>query len=585
MQGKSAVSGVVVAITRVVRVASGVFAPGHLGELTGVVPFELVDDLLEQAQVQAPVGAVRVRDLPQRVGVYFLLAMCLFPEVGYLGVWGKLTAGLRDLREEGGVVRVAAPTAKALRDLRRRVPWQVTKSLFHTLAVPLARPGIPGAFWHRLRVVSFDGCTSTRVPDTRGLRSWLRKAKRAGYPALELMTLVETGTRGLLGAVFGPPAVGECDYARQLLPLLGEGMLVLWDKGFDSGTFLGEVAATKAMVVGRVRSNRRLPVIFRLDDGSFRSVIASGLGAVPVRVIEASVQVVCADGTTWTGYYRLITTLLDARAYPAEQIIALYHQRWEHESAYYALRHTMCDGRLLRSKDRAGVEQEMWALLSLYQILRMSMVDAVATVAGTDPDRASFTIALQTARDQVINAAGIDPDTPDLRGEIGRAVLGGLLPARRARISVRKVKSPLGRYAARPAGDERPATSQTIVALRLSIHVPSTGSGHGPAVEPPLGPEHEQHRGSTPESPNHQSPQEDSDSVPRHENDTGPDGPVSSHLAGPPARDAGTRTPPGQRTTKTGPDRALSPALDLPSIRSESIAGKLLSVPSLIAVS
>jgi hypothetical protein len=59
------------------------FAPGHLGELTALVPFELVDAVLEETcNVQR-----RLRALPSRVAVYFLLAMCLFPEVGYLLVW------------------------------------------------------------------------------------------------------------------------------------------------------------------------------------------------------------------------------------------------------------------------------------------------------------------------------------------------------------------------------------------------------------------------------------------------------------------------------------------------------------------
>ncbi|MGF6881384.1 hypothetical protein ABIA39_001264, partial [Nocardia sp. GAS34] len=78
------------AITRSVTVAAGRFAAGHLGELTVVVPFELVDAVLEETRsVQR-----RLRDLPSRVGVYFLLAMCLFPEVGYRAVWDKLTASL-----------------------------------------------------------------------------------------------------------------------------------------------------------------------------------------------------------------------------------------------------------------------------------------------------------------------------------------------------------------------------------------------------------------------------------------------------------------------------------------------------------
>jgi hypothetical protein len=216
------------------------------------------------------------------------------------------------------------------------------------------------------------------------------------------MTLVETGTRALLGAVFGPTAEGETSYARRLLHLLRPDVLVLWDKGFDGNAFLAAVIATRAQVLGRLRSNRRTPVLCRLADGSYLSV----LGDVKVGVIDAQITVTCADGTVFTGAYRLVTTLTDASRYPAATLTRLCHQRWEHESAYYALRHTLMDGRRLRSGDPFGIEQEMWALLTLYQVLRRVMVDAAESVPGTDPDRCGFTITLQGARDQVVTACG-----------------------------------------------------------------------------------------------------------------------------------------------------------------------------------
>ncbi|MGP4090564.1 hypothetical protein [Streptomyces sp. KR55] len=107
------------------------------------------------------------------------------------------------------------------------------------------------------------------------------------------------------------------------------------------------------------------------------------------------------------GSYRLATSLTDPRRHPAVALTRLYHQRWEHESAYYALRHTITPGRVLRSGDPVGVEQEMWSLLALYQALRTVMVDAAESLPGTDPDRCGFTIAFQTARDQVTQATGI----------------------------------------------------------------------------------------------------------------------------------------------------------------------------------
>ncbi|MGW1412086.1 transposase [Streptomyces sp. NPDC002403] len=224
------------------------------------------------------------------------------------------------------------------------------------------------------------------------------------------MTLVETGTRALIGAVFGPPAGGETGYASRLLHLLRPDMLVLWDKGFGGNSFLAAVNATGAQVLGRLRANRRTPVLTRLGDGSYLSVI----GTEKVRVIDATITVTCADGTVFAGSYRLVTTLTDARRYPAAVLAGIYHQRWEHESAYYALRHTIMNGRVLRSGDPAGVEQEMWALLTLYQALRTVMVEAAESLPGTDPDRCCFTVALQTARDQVVQAAAVitDPAEP-----------------------------------------------------------------------------------------------------------------------------------------------------------------------------
>lgn len=465
MRAHCALSSATAVVSRSITVAAGVFAPGHVGELTAIVPFELVDAVLEEQRSLEQ----RLRGLPSRVGVYFLLAMCLFPEVGYRLVWDKMTAAL-------GSVAGAAPTAKALRDLRRRVGVAPMRALFEVLAGPLAQPRTPGVRFGRYRMVSFDGCASQKVPDTERNRAWLGWSGRAGYPMLELMTLVETGTRAMLGAVFGPTAEGETSYARGLLHLLNADMLVLWDKGFDSNAFLAEVTATGAKVLSRIKSSRRPPILERLPDGSYRSVI----GAVKVRIIEAHITATCADGATFTGFYRLATTLGDHHRYPADTLIALYHQRWEHESAYYALRHTIVGGRVLRSGDPVGVEQEMWSLLTLYQLLRTVMVDAAESRPGTDPDRVSFAIAFQAARDQLIGAANVVTDTVERLGTIGTRLLGGLLGARRLRVSTRKVKSPISRYHARQ-DDGRPATSQNVTALDITVCEPATTTDTGPS--------------------------------------------------------------------------------------------------------
>ncbi|ODU07675.1 MAG: hypothetical protein ABS81_00870 [Pseudonocardia sp. SCN 72-86] len=222
-------------------------------------------------------------------------------------------------------------------------------------------------------------------------------------------------------------------------------MLVLLDRGFDSTRFLTAVHATGAMLLARGKSQRVPPVLAHLPDGSY----LSNFDGLAVRIVEADVTMSGADGSRVADRDRLITTLLDPDRFPAPALIRLYHERWEIESAFLALRHMMLAGHVLRSGDRAGLEQEVWALLTLYQLLRMAMTTAVETRPGTNPDRASFTTALQATRDQLTAAAGVcaDPDEPaDLLGVIGQAVLATLLPTRRARFSARKVKCANSRY-------------------------------------------------------------------------------------------------------------------------------------------
>ncbi len=159
---RSAVTTVVGSVT----VAAGVFAPGHLGELTRQVPFELVDAVLEQTRATER----RLRTLPSRVGVYFVLALALFPGLGAGKVWTSLLAGL------GPGLRVSV-SDKALRDLRRRIGAAPMQALFEVLAGPVAQPSTPGVRFGRYRTVAFDGCVSIKVPDTDRNRSWLGKLK------------------------------------------------------------------------------------------------------------------------------------------------------------------------------------------------------------------------------------------------------------------------------------------------------------------------------------------------------------------------------------------------------------------------
>jgi Insertion element 4 transposase N-terminal/Transposase DDE domain len=455
-------------ISRAVRVAGGRFAPGHLGELTQQVPFEMVDAVLaETCRAQR-----RVRDVPARVAVYLVLAGCLFTGLGYGQVWDRMTAGLAGLP-------VARPTAGALRQARARLGPEPLRALFALLRGPAAMPeGTAGVRWRGLLPVAVDGTMMTVADTAANLAVYSRqRGGRTGgssYPLLRLVALVSCGTRSVIDAVFGPASSGETTYAARLLNSLRPGMLMLADRNFGSGLLARQVAGTGADFLVRVRADRaggpRLPVLERLPDGSW----LSKFGGVPVRVIDARVTIATSAGSA-AGHCRLITTLLDPAPYPAGELAALYHQRWEIETSYLELKSTILGGRVLRARTPAGTEQEVWALLVTYQALRTAIADAASTAPGTDPDRASFSVALAAARDQVILAAGVIAGTTvDLAGHIGERVLATLMPSRRIRTSPRVVKRAISKYNARGTVDR--ATYKATIDITI-LTAPLTEGG------------------------------------------------------------------------------------------------------------
>lgn len=443
MQGKSV-------ITRVITVAAGVFAPGQLGELTQVVDFALVDAVLAETGVRK----ARVRLLPPRVVAFFILALALSEDCGYRAVWGKMTCALTGLD-------LVCPHSCSLARARRRLGAAPLKVLFEAVSGVVAWRDTPGAYWRGMRTVAIDG-TGLQLPDRDPVTARYAKrggARETGYPLLRLLTLVETGTRSVIAAVFGPESQSESTYAKNLLGALGPGMLLLMDAGFDAWELLRDVRAVHAHYLVR-SSARRCPTIQRrLPDGSYLARL--GGGTLPVRVIEARITITLHDGTVRREQWRLITDLLDHARYPACDLVTLYHERWQAETAYASLKATLIDGRVLRSGHPEDIEQEVRGILTVYQALIRTAAHAAASRPGLDMDRLSFTVALDSARNQVIPAVGILPEGQiPLVGGIGLILLANLLPAkRRQRLKARSLKTPAS--TARTSANNHPPARTT----------------------------------------------------------------------------------------------------------------------------
>jgi hypothetical protein len=441
-------------------VASGLFAPGHIGELTRIVPFEMVDAALAETNAVQR----RLRALPSRVVVYLLLAAGLFADLGYGQVWARMTAGLHGLA-------VPCPVPSALAAARRRIGVAPLRRLFDLLRGPAAtgRSGT-GVYWRGRLVTAIDG-TMMCCPDTTANLAVYRRGGGyqggTGYPMVRMLALVACGTRTVIDAVFGADQVGETRYAQNLLTALRPGMILLADRNFAARDFLVAAAGTGSDLLVRVKTGRKLPVCRRLRDGTY----VSRLGSIEVRVVTATITVVTSAGRR-SETYRLVTTVLDPDC-PAAEIVRLYHDRWEIETAFLEMKSTTLGGRVLRARTPDGVDQEIYALLVTYQALRIAISDATLAQPDLDPDRGSFTVALHAARDQVIAAAGViaagAADAIDLVGVIGHHVLAYLMPARRLRTNPRVVKRAISKYVASSAKGRHRSPSHKAT-ITIDIH-------------------------------------------------------------------------------------------------------------------
>jgi hypothetical protein len=386
-----------------------------LGVLTRVYPPELVDRVVAEAGRTQQ----RHRLLPARAVVYYVLGLALFSQASYEEVMRHLVEGLA--WASGWARAWNVPTKAALSRARARLGPEPLQALFGAVAAPLATPATKGAWYRGWRLMSLDG-TCVDVADTPandatfGRPGTGRGTGLGAFPQVRLVGLAECGTHALVEVAVGPCTSSEQVLARRVFGSLGPGMLVLADRGFYGFGLWERARAGGADLLWRARSNQVLPVVERLADGSYRSTLHEIVGnrrrpeGIPVRVIEYALE---DGGPIEAGpTYRLLTTILDPIAAPAQELAAVYAQRWELETVLDELKTHQRGPRLvLRSKLPAGVIQELYGYLCVHYAIRWLM-HAVALEAETDPDRLSFTRTLRVARRTTASHPGFSPSGP-----------------------------------------------------------------------------------------------------------------------------------------------------------------------------
>jgi len=381
-----------------------------LGVVAKAFPKSLVEDVL----VRFGKASERQRDLPAHVVVYYVIALGLYSQISYREVLRCLLEGIQWLRGEAVDAKVAVRSS--ISQARIRLGWEPIRQLHDEIVQPIATVDTKGSWFRQWRIVSLDG-SSLDVPDeAQNALAFGKQPCKAGmataFPAIKFLSLVENGTHVLFGSRMGPYATGELTLAEEVVPLLKPGMLCLADRGFYSFKTWALGKGTGAELVWRMKKSHTLPREKELEDGSFLSRIYESQkdqkqkrDGVVVRVVEYTLEGLPGAEPI----YRLLTTILDPGQATAEELAALYHERWEIETAFDEFK-THLRGRQmnLRSKTPDLIRQEFYGMLMAHFAIRALMHEA-ALKEGVDPDRLSYIHAIRVIRRKMTRFASLPP--------------------------------------------------------------------------------------------------------------------------------------------------------------------------------
>jgi hypothetical protein len=379
-----------------------------LGVITKTFPMKKI----HAALAATGKGSIRQRDLPAPVVVYYVIALALYMQTSYREVLRCLLEGIKWLL---GPSAVKAAGKSGISQARTRLGWEPVGQLHDAVVRPIAVAASKGAWYRGWHLVSLDGSTLDVADEAVNDAAFGRPGSSRGdsaYPQIRFVSLVENGTHVLFGSRMAGCGTGEITLAKTVLAGLRKGMLCLADRQFFGFELWRQARGTGADLLWRIKRNTRLACEKRLPDGSYLSRVYPSerdrrhkTNGVQVRVIDYRLHGV-ADAEP---IYRLVTTILDPEQAPAKELAALYHERWEIETALDELKTHLRGAKIvLRSKTPDLVRQEFYGLMMAHFAVR-SLIHEAALKADEDPDRLSFLNAVHVIRRKLTAFAALPP--------------------------------------------------------------------------------------------------------------------------------------------------------------------------------
>jgi Insertion element 4 transposase N-terminal/Transposase DDE domain len=425
-------------------------ALNELGPEGGLERFaaSLDPEWIEQALVETGTASIRRRKLPADQVVWLVLGMCLFADRSIVDMVDHLKLvlpGVKDLAPSN--------VTKA----RYRLGPQPLRWLFEKVAGAWGdTPGLAG--YHGLRLYGIDG-SHLRVQDTDenfehfGKPGGRNGGGDAGYPQLRLVGLMNLSNRLLTAIEAGPWSQGEQTLVKPLTQKIPDHSLTIVDRGFYAYLWIHELLSggTERHVMVRAKKNLKYEIVEVLPDGSALARVRPHKKLhkehpeLPESILLRVIEYQLPGGEP----SRLFVSLLDPIAYPAEELVSLYHERWELELGFDEIKTHMLERKeCLRSKKPEGVYQELWGQLLTYNLVRREMMLA-AQAHGLPPKQISFRSSLLWIRNFWITAGltrspgNIPKHLAELRSTLDVLIL----PERRtARRYPRHVKIKMSNY-------------------------------------------------------------------------------------------------------------------------------------------
>jgi hypothetical protein len=395
----------VVTAPAVVRRDGTVLADAWLPDLVrlGELERHLGDGVIEEiAGVAVAEGRLKKRERRRLMSyplvIRLMIAMGLMPDASYCEALARLAGLLADVPF---TLDWHVPTEKVITEWRLPVPADVMESIFWRAAGPLLAGGEPSAvLLAGMMVCAADGML-VNIADTEANRKAFGSTGTADdsapFPQLRVVAITARAGRAMLGAILGGAAAGEQTLLKRLVrrrPDLVAGRVICFDRNFPGYDLIMAILDAGGHIIARVKEG----ISLGFDDGPGRGWLPDGsrltwLNApsgknqdrLPVRAAEHNAILPRGDGSGEVSQTcTLITTLLDHRAAPADQVRDTYLTRWSASETTFGEDKTTITGTgnrtsgpVLRSGSPRLVIQEAWAWLTATQLVRASAAAAL----------------------------------------------------------------------------------------------------------------------------------------------------------------------------------------------------------------